>query len=207
MYNASGTDDGFEWVEFFNSGPSSVDITGWKLSDEDNNSSGWSQMVGTLGPGEVGIVTLSTEADFKASWPTAANAKIFTSTGWGSIGNTVTASGNEVMTLLDGLEGVGAPVDIADYLTVAPWPVGVNGMSIYLLPGALDPASNDTGSNWAAAAVGVDGAVNPLEGGIYAVGNIGSPGIVVVPEPSLASMVLGLLTVCGVMYRRRCLQR
>ena len=203
MYNAAGVDDGFEWVEFFNSGPSSVDITGWKLSDEDANSSAWSQMAGILGPGEVGIITLSTEADFKAAWPTAANAKIFTSTGWGSLANTANASGNEVTTLLNGLEGTGTAVDIADYLTVAPWPTGVNGSSIYLLPGFFDAASNDVGSNWAAAALGVHGAVNPLEGGTYDVANIASPGIVVVPEPSLVSIAAGLLVLTGVMLRRR----
>lgn len=203
MYNASGTDTGFEWVEIYNAGSTTVDVTGWKLSDEDDNNINWSQMTGTLAAGEVGIITQSSEVDFKASWPTATNAKIFTSTNWGSIANTVDAIDNEVLSILDGPEGVGTEVDVANYMTIAPWPVGVNGSSIYLLPGFIDPVSNDDGSNWAASELGVHGAVNPLAGGTYAVGNIGSPGVVVVPEPGTIAFFLGLLAFTGVMIRRR----
>jgi hypothetical protein len=203
MYNAAGADGGFEWVEFINSGPSSVDISGWKLSDEDNNSANWSQMTGSLGPGEVGIITQSTEAEFKAAWPTATNAKIFTSADWGSIANNVDDVANEVLTLLDGPEGTGVAVDVANYLTIAPWPTGVNGSSIYLLPGFLDASSNDVGSNWAASVLGLDGAVSPLEGGTYNTGNIGSPGIVAVPEPSNLALIVGLLFLVGMYMRRR----
>jgi len=31
MYDVSGSDDGYEWIEIYNLGPGSVDMTGWKF--------------------------------------------------------------------------------------------------------------------------------------------------------------------------------
>jgi hypothetical protein len=203
MYNASGPDTGFEWVEIYNSGDAPVDLTGWKLSDEDSNAVNWSLMSGSLNPGQAGIITLSTEADFKASWPTAADAVIFTSDGWGSIANTVTldSAPNEQTQILDETAQI---VDLADYYTEAPWPTGVNGSSIYLLPNFINPTDNDNGSSWAESTLGVDGAINPLGSGTYAIGNIGSPGyVMLVPEPSAYALALGVITLVGLMIRRR----
>ncbi len=200
MYNAAGTDTGFEWVEVFNAGPSAEDISGWKIRDEDSNSANWGEFPAStmLNPGQVLIMTQSSEADFKAAWPTATDAIIYTTADWGSIANTVDTIDNEVLTLLDDLD---ATVDVANYLTISPWPEGVNGSSIYVIPGAIDPTSNDDGANWLASVVGMDGAVNPVA--IYDLGNIGSPGVVVVPEVSTYALLLGLFSLVGVMIRRR----
>ena len=200
MYNAAGTDTGFEWVEIYNSGLSTVDISGWKIRDEDTNSENWGAFPAStlLSAGQTLIMTSSTEADFKAAWPTATDAIIYTAPGWGSIANTVDTTDNEVLTLLDDLD---ATVDIANYLTIAPWPEGVNGSSIYVIPSAIDPTSNDDGANWWAAVVGVDGAVNPVA--VYDLANIGSPGFVAVPEASTYALLLGFAALAGVLIRRR----
>ncbi|MDP3645709.1 MAG: lamin tail domain-containing protein, partial [bacterium] len=37
MYDAEGTDTDREWVELYNSGSESMDITGWKINDGSNH--------------------------------------------------------------------------------------------------------------------------------------------------------------------------
>src|SRR5690606_21912907 len=106
LYNPSGTDipsETFsqEWVEIYNAGSETVDLTGWMMRDEDGNSSNWGALSGSLAAGEVGVITTSTSDGFKASWPSAADAVIFTVPGWGSIANTVATSGNEVIQIQD----------------------------------------------------------------------------------------------------------
>ncbi len=37
MYDPDGTDDGHEWIEIYNRGATSVDLTGWKFYEDDTN--------------------------------------------------------------------------------------------------------------------------------------------------------------------------
>ena len=57
LYDASGADDGLEWVEICNSGSSSVDLTGYQL---ESAGSSWTESytfgAGSLAPGEYAIV-------------------------------------------------------------------------------------------------------------------------------------------------------
>jgi hypothetical protein len=207
MYNPAGTDVpsttfAQEWVEIYNSGTETVDLTGWKLRDEDSNAGNWGTLTGSLAPGQAGVITTSSEANFKAQWSSAADAVIFTVSGWGSLANSVPTAGNEVVTILNHLDVV---IDVADYLTVAPWPAAADGMSIYLLPVSWNPTPDTTsnGANWAWSALGVDGAVNPIAGAdAWSLTSIGSPGTVVVPEPTTYALLLGL-GVLGLLIARR----
>lgn len=208
LYNPAGADTTGtpvtftqEWVEIYNTGPSAVDLSSWKLRDEDANSANWDTLSGILQPGQAGIITMSSQAEFEASWPTAVGALVITVPGWGSIANSAVA-GNEVLSILDDLDNT---VDVADYETGSNfWPAGQNGASIYLLPGFIDTVSNDNGANWAAAALGVDGAITSLLAGSFEGGSVASPGVVVVvPEPSAYVLLLGFGGLAFVAWRRR----
>ena len=204
MYNpADSGDAGFEWVEIYNSGPDPVDLTGWRLDDEDT--SDWDPMTGILGPGQVGVITQVSEVDFKASWPSAVDAVIFTSGGDWTMANTGSLT-NEVMVLLDASNNPVDNINYGSYLLGDAfrelWPASTNGVSIYLLPGFISQADNDNGANWALSELGVHGAVNVVAGGIFVVEDLGSPGVVIVPEISTYSLVLGALALAALFVRR-----
>lgn len=196
MYNPAGTDvplESFaqEWVEIYNIGDQTIDLTGWKMRDEDYNAENWGALTGSLAPGQVGVITTSTEAAFKASWSTAAHATIFTVSGWGVLANIAPFPYNEYLMLLNADEQV---IDVVDYLTVAPWPTGVDGASIYLLPNRMHATANDNGANWAISAIGLHGALSPVSGPEpYDLASIGSPGIVVAGDPDYDPVNINLI--------------
>lgn len=215
MYNPAGADvsrdseneDSLvqvqEYVEIYNSGSEAVDLTGWTIRDEDANSAGWGTLSGMLQPGQAGVLTWHSEEEFRSSWSTANDALILSTPEWGTIANNVTGTGNERLVILDDEE---TEIDVADYLTVAPWPDGAdaNGNAIYLLPGFISQGDNDLGANWAASALGVDGAINPESGlANFNEGSVGSPGTVVVPEPSTYALLFGAGAFAFLLIRRR----
>jgi hypothetical protein len=200
MYNPAGEDVPFfssvpyetiaqEWVEIYNAGSETVDVTGWKLRDEDSNAGNWGTLSGTLAPSQVGVITTSHAAAFKASWPSAHDAVIFTVPGWGSLANSVDDATNEVLTLLDADNVI---VDVVNYQTIAPWPVrnpnwtaDKHGPSIYLLPGHMNSEYNDQGINWAWSIAGFRGAIHAVYiPGQFNIGSIGSPGIISTDAPA-----------------------
>ncbi|HPF38866.1 MAG TPA: lamin tail domain-containing protein [Phycisphaerae bacterium] len=76
MNNANGEDNGREWVELFNYGATSVDVSGWTLNDEDTDS--FTIPNGTTIPsggylilvsgGSGGISAADAKATFEAEW-------------------------------------------------------------------------------------------------------------------------------------------
>lgn len=197
MYNPAGPDGVNppepigEWVEIYNSGNQTVDVSGWRLDDEDATNWGPIAAGSVLLPGEVAVIA-NKAVEFKQSW--GAGIKVFETT-FATLANTVTTDDNEVLVLLD---SDGAIVDMANYQTgTAGWPTSTNGRSIYLKDVSLD---NDLGSNWARSEVGVDGAFSPTNAvSPYHANDVGSPGYVV-PEPATLILVLG----CGpALVRRR----
>lgn len=196
MYNPAGPDGTTppdpigEWVEIYNTGDQAVDVSGWKLDDEDSGAFGAIADGSTLLPGEVAILANLAD-EFKQSW--GMSIKVFGVT-WQSLANSASAT-NEVLVLLD---SGGVQVDMANYeVATNGWPTSTNGRSIYLKDVALD---NDLGANWGKSEVGVDGAYSPVAAvSPYHANDVGSPGYVV-PEPS--TLILSLGFVVALMHRR-----
>ncbi len=69
MYNGLGTDNKGEFVEFTNTGPDPVDMTGWSY-DDDSRVPGTISLsaLGVVAPGQSVILTDETAADFAAIW-------------------------------------------------------------------------------------------------------------------------------------------
>jgi hypothetical protein len=175
MYNPAGPDGVTsptpigEWVEICNNGAAAVDVSGWRLDDEDD--AGWSAIPSgsVLAAGEVAVLCTN-PTEFNQAW--GSNIRTLKVT-WGSLANTASST-NEVLVLLD---GSGAQVDIANYETgTGGWPASVNGASIALRDVNAD---NNAGANWMLSIAGQDGAWQPAAAASpYVTGDIGSPGYV-----------------------------
>lgn len=187
MYNPAGPDGVTppepigEWVEIYNSGDQAMDVSGWKLDDEDSGAFGAIADGSMLLPGEVAVIA-NKAAEFNQSW--GMGIKVF-ETAWQSLANSASAT-NEVLVLLDGTDAL---VDMANYEAgTNDWPTSTNGRSIYLKDVSLD---NDLGINWGKSEVGVDGAYSPANPvSPYHANDVGSPGYVV-PEPATLILMLG----------------
>ena len=202
MYNpnsSEGTSPDYinkvEWVEIYNNGASAVDISGWKLADEDT-ADAWLATDGipassSIAPGEavilcpgadtVGANPGVTVAEFQAAW--GSGYQIFPLANWGdnlqSLSNSP-ALDNEMLVLLDGSDNAVDLVNFSDsYPDADGWPNIYNlGQSIYLECFALDSLSNDVGDNWAASTYGVEGATNNTVTTVFDGVDTGSPGYV-----------------------------
>jgi len=173
LASVPGDDVPGEWVEIYNKGASTIDISGWRLADEDGNSPSDPFPAGTMiMPGQAIVIAGAndtdgspiTEADFFASWgstnvsgdPITLLLLDFNIT----IGNSATPT-NEVLSLIDDSF---ATVDLANYENgTNDWPPTTEGISIALKPAFLDGASNDLGCAWANSIEGVNGAVRSSE--------------------------------------------
>ena len=193
MYNPDSQETGndrAEWVEIYNTGPGTVDISNWKLRDEAvTPSSGFPG--GTLiSPDEAVVIVAPnvTVADFQAAW--GMGYQIIQS------GTPVVVLGNSPSSVVDVLELIddsAMTVDEVNYDDSGNWPSDPGGPSIYLLPTALSRTANDSSANWSISATGVDGAFNNTTTVIFDGTDTGSPGIV--PEPTgLALSSFGMLT-------------
>ncbi len=200
MYNPNSNEslpNDVEWLEIYNNGGSSEDISGWFIADEDGSSSTFPAAT-SIAAGEAIVLIWAdqTVSDFEDAWGSGYQI-IPVTNGLLGLSNSPSAT-NEILTLRDSGSNI---MDEVNYDDVAPWPViPPDGPSIYLLAGALDADSNDEGASWARCVDGVDGCyINTVTadfGGI----DTGSPGVVV-PEPSSLALVgLGLL---GLLRRRR----
>jgi hypothetical protein len=195
MFEAAGSDDNREWVELYNTGNSPVDISGWRLHDEDAGSQPGSPIPsGTILAAKQAIVLIENEAAFLADWGAGINYIVYPGMGTSlNMANAPAAPGDEVLMLKNASDVV---VDVVDYDNESPWPAVTNATatSIYVLPGFLSANANDLGGSWGRSTPGVHGAV--LANGRT---DAGSPGIVI-PEPASA-LLLGL--VAGAAIRRR----
>jgi len=175
MYNPAGPDGVTppaatgEWVEICNNGTQAVDISGWRLDDEDATDWGPLPAGATLAPGEVAVIA-SNPAEFNQAW--GSNVKTF-GVQWALLANAASST-NEVLALLD---SNGAQVDVANYETgTNGWPPSVNGLSIHLKDIGAD---NNIGTNWALSAAGQNGAFQPSVGlSPYDAADTASPGYV-----------------------------
>lgn len=194
MFEAAGSDDNREWVELYNTGNTAIDISGWRLRDEDAGSQPGSPIPsGTILGAKQAIVLIEHEATFLADWGPGINYIVYPGMGTAlNMANAPTGPDDEVLTLVDASDAV---VDVVSYDNESPWPDVTNATatSIYVLPGFLNSVANDAGASWGRSTPGIHGAV-------LATGRIdaGSPGVVI-PEP--AALVLAL--VAAPFLRRR----
>lgn len=180
MYNPQGTDSDAaavppynrEWIEIYNTGDASVDLSGWQLGDaQDNDWASAFPLGTTLGAGQALVVTGDTTS-FDANWGAGIN-RIQVSA-FPNFANTPSPT-NEMVGIRN---GAGIIQDVVNYDDAMGWPTanGSDGNSIYLLPGALTTTGNDVGTNWQPSVQGVYGAKFRSSGGQGE--NHGSPGFV-----------------------------
>ncbi len=192
MYGPNSTGNRAEWIEIYNTTNLTIDISGWFLSDED----GFTTPIAagsTLAPNEVAVLAPFSDvspaqavSDFQAAW--CRGYQIFTVFQWASgqgqynllnLSNSPDA-GNELLTLRNAAGNAIDQVNYDDDGII--WPTtgntgaGGTAWSIYLLPGSYDSVSNDSGLNWAASAVGFEGARQNTATDVFAGNDLGSPG-------------------------------
>ncbi|BCW98027.1 MAG: hypothetical protein KatS3mg024_0854 [Armatimonadota bacterium] len=204
MYNPNSTEAipvQTEWIEIYNYGTASVDISGWYISDEDGASSVTIPAGTFISPGEAIVLfpSVITVADFQAAWGTGFTAFPMDFESLFGLSNSPSPT-NEILVLRDAL---GNAVDTVNYDDAAPWPLDTpDGPSIHVLPGFLNPIANDNGANWARSQVGVNGAFAVSQTLIFNGNDAGSPGVVV-PEPgTLVALGIGLASLMGGLRRK-----
>lgn len=206
FYNPNGSEGPEqEWIEIYNSGATTVDLSGWDYGDsQDNSYTGDFPAGTTLAPGAAAIIVAQSSAIIEQIW--GPGIQVITTDVGISLGNTGTAR-NETVVIRDAADNI---VDAVNYETgTNGWPGnGGNRASIYLLPTAISQSANDIGSNWAVSSPGIDGAwealdYNPDIANAVAF-DIASPGYVevsAVPEPASLAMV-GLAGLLALRRRR-----
>jgi hypothetical protein len=180
MFNPQGSDNDStgtnytysrEWTELYNTGATSVDISGWQFGDsQDNNWASPFPTGTTIGAGQALVVT-GDAATFDANWGSGIN-RIQVS----AFPNQANSVGTNEGAAIRNSSGV--LQDVVRYQETG-WPTanGSDGNSIYLLPGAMTSTANDVGANWKPSSAGAYGAWWTNGGGKGE--NHGSPGVVV----------------------------
>ncbi|MEM7313739.1 MAG: lamin tail domain-containing protein [Planctomycetota bacterium] len=161
-----------EWVELVNVGSTPVDLSSWRLDDEDSTNWGPIPTGVELQPNEIIVLydeDFLIETEFRTSWSVPASAQVVGVT-WGSLANSPSST-SEILTLLDATTAV---QDEVNYDDSGDWPSdNPDGASIYLTDLGSD---NNVGINWARSVAGVDDARNPVSP--FSVIDEGSPGFV-----------------------------
>lgn len=171
MYDPAGRESATEWVELYNRGVTTADVSGWYLDDEDLLKWGGIPAGTTIPAGGVLVAYngwTGTAADFRTAWSVPAEAGVV-GVVWGDFNNTPTAV-NEILVLKDPSGTVRNTANFAEDGTL--WPAYVNGSSLYLTNLTGDTS---VGTNWRSSVVGTAQAVNPVSA-IYNVADAGSPG-------------------------------
>jgi hypothetical protein len=171
-----------DWWELTNFGPSPVDLIGYKFDDSSSavaSSITLSTASLPIAPGEsiIFVETLTPEL-FRTWWGAglSLDTKVITYTGSGlGLG-----AGGDVVNVWDATD------TLVDRVTFGQATAGVSfGYDV------------DTGIFGGLSQVGIGGAFAAFENG-----DIGSPGIIVVPEPSSLALLLGSLLVLVLRFRR-----
>lgn len=171
MYDPAGRESATEWVEFYNRGTTTADVSSWYLDDEDLIKWGGIPAGTTIPAGGVLVVYngwTGTAADFRTAWSVPAEAGVV-GVVWGDFNNSPSAV-NEILVLKDPSGIVRNTANFAEDGTL--WPAYVNGASLYLMNLTGDTS---VGTNWGSSVVGTAQAVNPVSA-IYNVADAGSPG-------------------------------
>ena len=182
MYNGAGTGSTGEFVEFTNTGPASVDMTGWSFDDNSRTpGSAPLSTLGIVGPGKSVILTDETAANFITIWGLS---------GVSVVGdNTNNLGRSDEINLYDAGNNL---VDRLTYNDQAVPPQGPRTQNVSCNIPATDYGYTVAQSGWVLAVVG-----DSYGSWKSSRGEIGSPGQV--PEPITLTMFL----VGGLMMSRR----
>lgn len=174
-----------EWVEIANVGDESIEISNWRLDDEDKDD--WGPFSCTLPPRAVAVLINSakiTDPDFRAAWDADASAPgsgpgptivyQVIPVKWGGLSNQA-PGGNETVQLLNDKGEVMCEVN---YDTTGDWPriEGAGGPSIWLIDVTATDLNN--GRMWRASKAGEYGARPCRVMAAFTAADIGSPGYV-----------------------------
>jgi len=179
MFNPQGTDNDHltnptttrEWVEIYNTGETTVDLSGWRFGDAADNNWATPFPTGTsLAPQQALVITGDAQY-FDANWGAGINriqVGMFP-----NLANTIGA--NEAAAIRNAAGVIQDQVRFQD----EGWPSanGSDGNSVFLLPGAFSTTANDLPANWRPSSAGAYGARWVNAGGMGE--NHGSPGVVV----------------------------
>ena len=174
-----------EWVELYNRSNETVDVSGWRLADIEQNGDPLTFPIpeGTfMAPGEVLVLCFAPndpnisiediERDYKNAW--GQNIRFVPLRRWGARAQNGTQTA-EILALIRGAivdDSVNPPVvtfpgfivDIANYSNgnsnnepLNGWPQTDGHGSFYLIGTALDASANNQGTNWRLAIEGLDG--------------------------------------------------
>lgn len=168
-----------EWVELYNVSQAEVDLSGWKLADEDGSTGPIAEAT-VIAPGQA-IVLIPQECgieNFRAAW--GDGFQVIPVSGWGIGGlkqlSNSPSETNEILRLVDKDD---ASVDTVNYDDEGDWPSdSPDGPSICLKPDALSAQANDSGANWARSAVDSTGGKANVKTEIFDGEDVGSPGVV-----------------------------
>lgn len=183
MYNGS------EYVELTNLTGSAIDMTGWSF-DDDSRTPGTVLLsaLGTLAPGESGLLVEGTAADFRTLWGLSAAVKI--------VGDNLTNLGrNDEINLFDNTNALVDRLTFGDQT----FPGTIRTQNVSGNPFTLAAIDFDTvEAGWVLSAVG------DAYGSYDAGGLIGNPGTFVPPVPLPAALPLLLSGIAGfAAFRRR----
>ncbi|BBO35643.1 lamin tail domain-containing protein [Lacipirellula parvula] len=174
MYEPQNGSANREWVELFNTGSSSIDLSGWQFGKPQVNA--WTSAFPTgttLGAGQALVLTPSAST-FDSDWGTGKNRLQVSS--FPALPNDPNTNVNNATIAIR--NNLGVVQDTVVYRDGSGWPTtsGNDGNSIYVLPQYLSSTANDSGANWRPSSQGVYGAYWRGSGGDSE--NHASPGYV-----------------------------
>ncbi len=181
MYNPANSDNAWEWVEIYNAGIETIDLSGYVI--DDNSGAAYTEAnieTGILESGKSAIffnASVRTEEQFRLAWGTV---DLIPVSRWSALNN-----GGDSIGIWDSFDSYSGDnttqlntVEQVTYDDAGDWPVDDGIASIYLADIDLD---NNLGASWA---LSVEGATTPLFDAytFTAFGNnqgadIGSPGV------------------------------
>ncbi|MEM9775763.1 MAG: Calx-beta domain-containing protein, partial [Chloroflexota bacterium] len=183
MFNPSSSEPAWEWIEIYNAGSSTADLSGFVIDDNNDSAHASANIsAGTISPGGAAILFNAdsiTASDFEAAWGTV---NLIGVTNWSD------------MQLNNAFDVIGIWESFADYngdhqdqlntifqiryfSFIDDWPTTNNSASFYLTSLTADPATDE---NWELSSIGGNTPLNTGYQSAAAGGNsgqdVGSPG-------------------------------
>ena len=180
MYNPAGDDYSTaagiqfnrEWVELYNSGSTTIDVSGWQFGEAQSGVFASPFPAGTtIAPGKALVVT-GNAATFDSQWGTGIN-RVQVGT-FPTLANNLSRANPIKATLRDASGALQDSVKVNAGQNGWFKADGSLGQSIFALPVGLNDTANDVGANWRPSAWGAYGARYRSPDG----GNSASPGVV-----------------------------